>query len=358
MQIRHPDALIEIRAPAKINLFLEVLQRRPDGFHEIETLMVPVDLSDTVRLRRSARGQLRVACRWASGLRAVARSPRGGAAAGVWSELPQGEDNLVFRALARFREASGVQAGIDVEIHKRIPAAAGLGGASSDAAAALLAANRLWALDWTRERLALIAAEVGSDVPFFLYGSAAICRGRGERVEPLRALQGLWLVVVRPPAGLSTAEIYRNCEPASDAVALCPAADSSSLPARLATRRRSLDTLLEAALRGNSAAIAGGMFNRLQPAAERCSPWIARLGRAFERLGCRGHQMSGSGSSYFGICRHAAHAGRVAARLRASDLGAVFLTTTTGIALAPKANHFKEERHADHRGSRQTDGAV
>ncbi len=332
MQIRHHDALIEIQTPAKVNLFLEVLRRREDGFHEIETLMVPVDLVDTLRCSVRPDGRLDVACRWTRGCQASAHNSRDQASL-VWDDLPEGDGNLVYRALDRLRDAARTPQGLNVEILKRIPVAAGLGGASSDAAAALTAANRLWRLDWPRERLSEVAAAVGSDVPFFLGNSAAVCRGRGEVLERVDGFAGWWLVIVRPPAGLSTADVYRNCSPAH-------AAESLAGP-------RSAMKICEAAARGDVAAAARQLFNRLQSAAEQQSKWIGRLRAAFERTDCLGHQMSGSGSSYFGICRHAGHARRLAGRLRAAGLGAVFVTATRA---------SKEERHEDHRGSHQTHG--
>jgi 4-diphosphocytidyl-2-C-methyl-D-erythritol kinase len=317
MQIGHRDALIEVRAPAKVNLFLEVLRRREDGYHEIETLMVPVSLADTLRCAARQDGQLRVACRWTRGLQAVCAAG-GPASCQIWGELPEGGANLVFRALQHLRQAAGVSRGLDVELWKRIPSAAGLGGASSDAAAALAAANRLWGLDWPPGRLGEIASAVGSDVPFFLQGGAAICRGRGERIQAVEGFRGWWLVIVRPPEGLETGAIYRDCVPAE----------------RLGESARSAAGLCEAADRGDLGEVARRLFNRLQPVAEQKSVWIGRLRAAFGRTDCLGHQMTGSGSSYFGICRHAGHARRVAGRLRSAGLGAVFVTATRGIGLS------------------------
>jgi 4-diphosphocytidyl-2-C-methyl-D-erythritol kinase len=330
MQIGHRDALIEVQAPAKVNLFLEVLRRREDGFHEIETLMVPLGLADTLRCVARRDAQLRVTCRWTRGLQAARSS--GDAWRGVWDELPQGEENLVFRALERLRQAAGTSFGLDVEILKRIPSSAGLGGASSDAAAALAAANRLWQLDWSVERLSEIAAGIGSDVPFFLQGGAALCRGRGEQLEPLEGFGGWWLVIVRPPVGLSTAAVYRACRPADRSGAPDESNDACFRDERTsclgAGGARSATGLCEAAARGDLAGVARRLFNRLQAAAESQSAWMERLREAFRRSDCLGYQMSGSGSSYFGICRHAGHARRLAGRLRSAGLGAVFVTAT------------------------------
>ncbi|TVS09362.1 MAG: 4-(cytidine 5'-diphospho)-2-C-methyl-D-erythritol kinase [Planctomycetaceae bacterium] len=330
MQIGHRDALIEVRAPAKVNLFLEVLRRREDGFHEIETLMVPLDLSDSLRCLLRQDGDLRVTCRWTHGLQAT-RAARSGSSGRVWDELPEGEGNLVFRALRLLKEASATALGMDIEILKRIPSSAGLGGASSDAAAALMAANRLWRLEWSVERLSEIAAMVGSDVPFFLRGTAAVCRGRGEQVETVGGFRGWWLVIVRPPTGLSTARVYQECRAASSPLAVSDQESASDRFGRMAGGQRSAVGLCEAAARDDLVAVARQLFNRLQLAAERQSPWIGRLASVFDSMDCLGHQMSGSGSSYFGICRHAGHARRLAGRLRSADLGAVFVTATQGI---------------------------
>jgi len=285
---------VEVHAPAKLNLFLEVLARRADGYHDLETLMTAVDIFDTLHFTPLRAGEpLELNGRWAHGNQAS-------------GDLPVGSENIVVRALARLQEVAGVEQGARVDLCKRIPSSAGLGGASSDAAAALLAANRAWGLNWTRSELAEVAAEIGSDVPFFLFGGTAICRGRGEQVTPLPAVPRMHFVVVRPPEGISTAEAFGNCQPALNplrveeiAEALC---DSSS---------RSWVQLME---------------NRLQQVASGMTPWIDRLAQWFQRFGFLGHQMSGSGSSYFGVCRHARHARRLAAVLRGLKLGHVFCT--------------------------------
>jgi 4-diphosphocytidyl-2-C-methyl-D-erythritol kinase len=196
---------------------------------------------------------------------------------------------------------------------KRIPAAAGLGGASSDAAAALVAANRLWRLGWTREQLTKVAAEIGSDVPFFLSprtsGSGmAICRGRGERIEALAGMPQLHFVLTRPPVGLSTPKVYQHCKVPAHPAAVEP---------------------LVAQLRRGDHRAGQLLVNRLQPAAEELSPWIGRLSALFARFDCIGHQMSGSGSSYFGICRSARQARSLAGRIRAAGFGLTFHATTS-----------------------------
>jgi 4-diphosphocytidyl-2-C-methyl-D-erythritol kinase len=296
-------------APAKLNLFLEVLRQREDGFHEIETLMVAVTIFDTIYFLATREDRIRLTCETAVGARA--RDLSHGMASSSMGDVPEGVDNLVVRAVERLRDEAGTDAGATIRLIKRIPSAAGLGGASSDAAATLVAANAAWGLGWPRERLLQLAAGLGSDVPFFFGSGAAICRGRGERIESLPAPARMHVVIVRPPVGLSTAEVYRHCSPADRPVAIAP--------------------LKRALLGGEWGQVGRHLHNRLEPAAAKLTPWIDRLRSVFDRLNCLGQRMSGSGSSYYGICRNAGHARRVAARLRGQGLGYVAAATTLAI---------------------------
>jgi 4-diphosphocytidyl-2-C-methyl-D-erythritol kinase len=296
MLVHRTAADVVIHAPAKLNLFFEVLGKRPDGYHEIETLMCPIDIFDTLHFREDNDGQVRLGCRCVGG-------PGGPQSRGL-ADLPEGPKNLVVRAVELARRRAGITGGARLTLVKRIPSAAGLGGGSSDAAAALAAANLGWRLGRSRDELMDWAAELGSDVPFFLADSSAVCRGRGEQVERVKAMGAMSFVVVYPPEGLSTAEVYGHCRPAEDA--------------------RSVQPLLRALQRGDWSESGRLLWNRLQPAAEELSPWVSRLRQAFTQLDCLGHGMSGSGSSYFGLFRHALHARRSARRLQAMRLGAVF----------------------------------
>jgi 4-diphosphocytidyl-2-C-methyl-D-erythritol kinase len=282
-----------VRAPAKLNLFLEVRGKRSDGFHEIETLMVPVNLYDTLYFRTEISPRVRIDCGWASGCRDDSMG-----------DLPGEADNLVLRAVEVLRERAGIEAGATVTIVKRIPSAAGLGGASSDAAAALLAANTAWRLGWSRAKLSAAASQLGSDVPFFVGAGPAICRGRGEQLQPVRGLSGLHFVIVRPPRGLSTAAVYGRCTVPEKP--RCPAPLVDALQCRNMRAARCL------------------VHNRLQSAATELSPWIDRTAQEISRLDCVAAHMSGSGTSFFGICHHARHARRVAARLSSRGVGRVY----------------------------------
>lgn len=285
-----------VQAPAKLNLFFEVLGKRDDGYHEVETLVYLIDLYDTLYFKEDSGGQISLGCEkgsgsWGpfdSGLRAV----------------PAGAENLAVRAVELLRKRAGVRQGAQLRLVKRIPSAAGLGGGSSDAAAALMAANSGWNLGWSQAQLQELGAELGSDVPLFFASGPAVCRGRGEQLAPLSLANPLHFVVVRPPVGLSTAAVYGACE--------APMAPQPLLP------------LLNALKRGDLAAAGRLMFNRLESAAEKLSPWISRLRREFSRLDCLGYQMSGSGTCYFGLCRHARHARHVARRLQANGVGIAY----------------------------------
>jgi 4-diphosphocytidyl-2-C-methyl-D-erythritol kinase len=301
------------RAPAKLNLLLEVVGRRENGFHDLETIIVPIQLGDWLSLTATPLGddgqpgEISVAvkaCRW------LDTPPHAG-----YEIIPVGDENLIVRALKLLRRQSHCQFGAHVELVKRIPLAAGMGGGSSDAAAALRLANRVWRLNWQEDRLLELAAELGSDVPFFLSPGAAICRGRGEQVERLPAMQTLHFVVVKPHVSLSTSDVYRAHDALSDS-----AIEHATLGAE-ATQITSpqLGT-------GRWGDLRRWMHNRLQAAAATLTPWVRQASSMFDTLDFVAHQLSGSGSAYFGVCRHAQHAQRMAAILRRRQLGLVYAT--------------------------------
>lgn len=308
MNVGGSGGKVVVWAPAKINLFLEILFRRDDGYHELETLMTAINVFDTLYFAADPSAELRLTVDHSYGYRArerAFRSPLG--------KVPVGNDNTVFRAVELLQRRAGVNSGAKMHLVKRIPTAAGLGGASSDAAAALLAANIGWDLGWSRPRLTALAAELGSDVPFFLFGRAAICSGRGEVVHPVESIGSLSFVVVRPAEGLRTEQVYANCQPPPKPFSIASAWEGTS-------RQRAVD-------------VSRSLFNRLQPAAADLSPSIERLRNEFHRVDVLGHQMSGSGTSYFGVCRHARHAERIARRLRARRLGYVIRASSSGSGL-------------------------
>ena len=301
---------VEIFAPAKVNLFLEVLGKRADGYHELETLLAAVNIGDTLRFTPQKQGELQLRCEWSGGLAAWQRrrsTQLAEAGESPFGDLPTGDKNLAYRAAKLVQQRSGTTLGAQILLIKRIPSAAGLGGASSDAAATIVAANLVWNLGWSLEQMTAVAAELGSDIPFFLHGPAAVCRGRGERMERVSASR-LHLVVVRPPVGLSTPRVFSHCRPV--------------------TQPRGVQALQAAYAAGRSHEIGPELFNRLEEPAQELTPWIQQLKNAFAKLQVRSCQMTGSGSSCFGICHSARHARRVAGCLRGMNVGVVYQTTT------------------------------
>lgn len=281
---------VEALAPAKLNLFLEIHGRRDDGYHDLESLMVAVgDLHDVLTYADDPSGRISLRC----------DDPT----------LPTGPDNLVIKAAEALKAASGTGRGASIELRKAIPAQAGLAGGSSDAAATLMALDTLWDLRMPPDGLDALAGTIGSDVAFFRHGPAAVCRGKGDVVEP-RALPGdLTFVLVCPPLGVGTADVYRRLTPPE--------------------RPRPIGPFLEALASGDTTAIGAGLFNRLQPVAEALCPDLTRVRDALSALGnlLDGHLMSGSGSAYFGLARDPGAARIAAARLAALELGRVRVVT-------------------------------
>jgi 4-diphosphocytidyl-2-C-methyl-D-erythritol kinase len=180
---------MQVIAPAKINLSLRVVGRRSDGFHEIETFIAPISLCDEINIeQRSGKQTIAFRCDDPS--------------------VPKGEDNIVVRAANLFFEEMNITSGISIALKKRIPHGAGLGGGSSDAASTLLALNELFETNLPREALAKMAETIGSDVPFFIFQSAAVCKGRGELVSPARLRQQLSVLLVKPEFGVPTQWAY------------------------------------------------------------------------------------------------------------------------------------------------------
>jgi len=180
---------MQVLAPAKINLSLRVLGRRGDGFHEIETLIAPISLCDEIKIeRRSSRQEIAFRCDNPS--------------------VPKGKGNLVVRAANVFFEETNVASSVSIELKKRIPHGAGLGGGSSDAASTLLALNELFETNLPREELTKMAKTIGSDVPFFIFQSTAVCQGRGELVSPTKLRERLPLLLLKPEFGVRTQWAY------------------------------------------------------------------------------------------------------------------------------------------------------
>lgn len=266
-----------IEAPAKINLILDIKGKRPDGYHELETVMHQISLADRIILNPCASG---IKLGINSGL------------------VPYNESNLAYRAASVFFQKNGFKGGIEIFIEKNIPVGAGLAGGSTDAAAVLLGINEIYEYNLSEELLLEMAAELGSDVPFCVLGSSALARGRGEILTPLPSAVFLEIVLVKPDFQLSTAEVYSKFE--------------------LAKVEQFPDTraFLAAWGRGDVEDIAVNMVNVLESVSIRIHPEIAVIKERLKELGALNAVMSGSGPSVFGIFKERKGAAQAAETLR------------------------------------------
>jgi len=264
-----------LQALAKVNLALEVLGKRPDGYHELVTLLQIVDLSDRLVLEEH------------DSLTLQTNDPG----------LPTDEGNLVVRSVRLLQDATRSSRGVRITLDKRIPVAAGLGGGSSDAAATLWGLNRLWGLRWSAARLAELAIELGMDVPFFFRGGRALATGRGEILRPLPSTPGLALVLVNPNFPLSTREVYAR------------------VPSDLAEDGSRTKALVAALATGSVTRVATNLYNSLEAVVDPAYPAITRIKSALLGAGAAGVVMSGSGPTVVGVARSLDHAKQLRARL-------------------------------------------
>ena len=299
MRLHWQGQALVVRTPSKLNLFLDVLGKRPDGYHELETLMVSIGLYDTLRFQANASGRLELSLHEASP--GVTRQMR--------ELLPLDERNLVLKAALLLREQTGCTLGASIQLAKSIPLQAGLGGGSSDAAAALVGLNRLWNLGLSLAELHPLAAQLGSDVNFFLDSvPLALCRGRGEQITAEPLARPLHFVVVKPPGGLSTRDVFLALKP--DRASRCSAA-----------LRKTLHT-------GDLSQIGTQLHNALEVPAVELNEEVAEVLASLDRVSSVGRLMTGSGSSCFALCAHRGQAVRAAHQLRASCRGQVFVVQT------------------------------
>jgi 4-diphosphocytidyl-2-C-methyl-D-erythritol kinase len=278
---------------AKVNLALDVLGKRSDGYHEIATVMQTVDLFDRLTLEAAPTISLET------------DDPA----------LPTDERNLIVRAAVLLREAAGVERGARIRLRKRIPVAAGLGGGSSDAAATLWGLDRLWGLRWPRARLLGLAGELGMDVPFFLTGGPALATGRGERVERLSRAGSHALVLVNPRVPLSTREVYQRVPPGWRA----EPSGARGVVEALATR--------------NAARVGAALTNHLEAFVAPCFPPVDRMKAALMAAGALGSVMSGSGPTVFGVARSLDHARQIRQRICRGDWSCWAVRTHSGAAI-------------------------
>ncbi|MBO8159786.1 4-(cytidine 5'-diphospho)-2-C-methyl-D-erythritol kinase [Thermosyntropha sp.] len=251
-----------IEAPAKVNLFLNIKGKRSDGYHEIETIMHKISLADKVVISRNDQG-----------IKVRSDNPF----------IPEGEDNLAYKAAMVFMEETGIKKGVNIYLEKNIPFEAGLGGGSSDAAAVLKGMNELYRCGISDEKLVEWAARIGSDVPFFILPGTALARGRGEIITPFGKENFLNIVVIKPEFSLSTAEVYRSFR----------LAEVKKIP--------NLEAFLAAWEDCDIIRIAENMINVLEVPVLKIYPAIDKIKAKLEASGALKALMSGSGSAVFGI---------------------------------------------------------
>lgn len=276
---------VRIKSPAKVNLFLEVLGKRGDGYHNVETILETVNLFDDIILKERE-GEIRM----------ESNLP----------ELPLGKENLAYQAAFLLKERLKIKGGVQIIIDKRIPLASGLGGGSSNAASVLLGLNRLWNLNLSYEELADLARKIGADVPFFLRGGRALGKGRGDELQSLPQNQTLYFILVSPDFEVSTEWAYRN------------------LKGNLTKERRSIKMILSTLKSGAIKKIGDSLYNRLEEAVIPRHPLIGRIKERLLELGTWGALMSGSGPSLFGLAEDQKEAVKIYDRIK-KDFERVFL---------------------------------
>lgn len=264
--------MLYVKAPAKINLTLDVLHKRPDGYHEVEMIMTTVDLADRVGLELRRDGEIFV------------HSSN--------NFVPDDQRNLAYQAAKLLKDRFNVTSGVSITIDKQIPVAAGLAGGSSDAAATLKGLNELWSLGLSLDDLAELGAEIGSDVSFCVYGGTAIARGRGEKIEHISAPPSSWVILAKPTIGVSTAAVYGGLK-----------LDGIEHP----------DTagMLTAIKTNDYAKMCGTLGNVLESVTLDMHPEVASIKEQMKRFGADGVLMSGSGPTVFAFVQTEARTTRI-----------------------------------------------
>ncbi|MCM3676346.1 MULTISPECIES: 4-(cytidine 5'-diphospho)-2-C-methyl-D-erythritol kinase [Peribacillus] len=265
------------KAPAKINLALDVLFKRPDGYHEVEMIMTTVDLADRIELKEITGNHIQIL----SHNRFV----------------PDDHRNLAYQAAFILKERFGINKGVSITIEKNIPVAAGLAGGSSDAAATLRGLNRLWKLGLSMDELAEIGAEIGSDVSFCVYGGTALARGRGEKITHLPAPPKCWVILAKPTIGVSTADIYKRLQTSK--------MEHPDVPG-----------MISAIMDNNYHDVCEGLGNVLEQVTLQLYPEVANIKDQMKTFGADSVLMSGSGPTVFGLVEHDSRMQRIYNGLR------------------------------------------
>lgn len=274
---------ITIHAPAKINLVLEVFGKRKDGYHEIVSLVQKVNLYDTLVFKKQKAGYMKIASNK--------------------KEIEHDKNNSVARVLASFKHFTFGKIGVSVYIHKNIPIGAGLGGESSDAAATIIAINKLFNLGLQNPQMRKMAERIGADVPFFLNGNSAIITGKGEEIQEVKIPRQIYYVLLAPPFSVSTPQVYAKVD-------------------RYLTKKR--QNYIKYILL-NLRRIEKLVFNRLQEAATNVAPALSNFIKQMKKIGFQAVSMTGSGSGIFGLCPDMKDAQKKAEIVRRLKIGRVFL---------------------------------
>ena len=292
-------SVITLDTPAKINLTLEILGKRPDGYHELRSIVMPVSLTDTVSVT-STYAQVALTLTVGPGVDAA--------------KIGAADRNLAVRAARLMQERHRVNAGARIHIHKRIPIGGGLGGGSADAAGVILGLDRLWELGRSREELMALGSELGSDVPALIHGGAVLMEGRGERVRglfgdpPPARCEGFWLVIANPGVMCPTPDVFKKWRGGLTA--------SPSLLHNMTSSIRTSDV----------SAAADALYNGLQQGVFESYPEVAQTATRLQEAGCLGVLLSGSGASVFGLARNEEH-GQEICRNLGSDVWHVLVRT-------------------------------
>nr|WP_246147293.1 4-(cytidine 5'-diphospho)-2-C-methyl-D-erythritol kinase [Aneurinibacillus danicus] len=267
-----------VKAPAKINLTLDVLAKRPDGYHEIEMVMTTIDLADRLTIYRRSEDKITLDC--------------------TVSYLPLDQRNHVYQAARLVKERYGVTEGVHIHIDKQIPIAAGLAGGSSDAAATIKGLNRLWNLGMSVEEMAELGSQVGSDVSFCVYGGTALARGRGEKIERIPTPPPCWVILAKPPIGVSTSEVY------------------GALRIDDLNEGRKSAEMVEAIRQGDFAGVCRALGNHLESVTLDMHPQVRQIKERMLRFGADGVLMSGSGPTVFALTERESRMNRIYNGLR------------------------------------------
>ena len=305
---RGPIRACSIEAPCKINLHLKIGEKRPDGYHSLESLFASLALADSLRFEVSGReAECRLSMEWDIGPEgspaSQAQAEQSHQAQQTHFEQIPPEKNLVYRAVSLFRERTGYEAGLGIHLIKRIPPGAGLGGGSSDAASTLLALDKLAGTGLGSRELMEMALLLGSDVPFFLKGGSAYVSGRGEIIEPVKSPAGLWVVLVKPGFSSNTAAAFRLLEEAraGSPAALAPSASGTEPLGQEKGGKPAKNELVNAFLNDPVSWPFSNDFLEVFLKSEKTAGVFRSLLEKFQKTGALFAGLSGSGSCCFGI---------------------------------------------------------